>query len=177
MSETTRSYSSLIEREDYKSQALRVWAVFAAVAAVWLVSVSSPPLLNLAGMNGMADTVFGLYGYLCHQIPDRSFHVFEHQFAVCSRCYGVYAGVLGGVLVYPAIRTLANIEPLPRRWLFIAIVPMAIDWSLTFVGIWQNTHLSRFVTGFILGAACSFYIVPALVEIARHISGRRQAKG
>jgi uncharacterized membrane protein len=52
-------------------------------------------------------------------------------------------------------------------------VPISIDWSLTIFGIWENTHVSRFVTGAILGIACATYIVPALVEVVRNLSYRR----
>jgi len=54
-------------------------------------------------------------------------------------------------------------------------VPMAVDWSLGVFGIWENTHLSRFMTGLILGAACATFIVPALVEIKRNMTLRRRA--
>jgi hypothetical protein len=50
---------------------------------------------------------------------------------------------------------------------------MAVDWSLTFFGVWENTLLSRFITGLILGVACSTYIVPAVVEITRNFTFRR----
>jgi hypothetical protein len=53
---------------------------------------------------------------------------------------------------------------------------MLIDWSLGFFEIWENNHLSRFLTGLILGAACAIFIVPALVEISRLLSNRRQVK-
>ena len=56
------------------------------------------------------------------------------------------------------------------------MVPIAIDWSLGAFGIWENTHLSRFITGLILGAACAIYIVPALVEIFRLVTGKSKLK-
>jgi uncharacterized membrane protein len=67
------------------------------------------------------------------------------------------------------IRKVDEIEPLPRFWLFLAMIPIGIDWSLGVFGICENTHLSRFLTGLILGAACAIYIVPALVEIFRYL--------
>lgn len=90
--------------------------------------------------------------------------------AVCSRCFGIYAGLLGGVAIYPIWRGAQNTEPISKVWLFLALVPIGIDWSLTFFGIWENTHLSRFVTGSILGAVCAKYIVPAVIEIVWNFS-------
>jgi hypothetical protein len=61
-------------------------------------------------------------------------------------------------------------------WLALALVPITIDWSLTFFGIWENTQLSRFATGAILGAACATFIVPAVVEITRNLTLAAGAK-
>ncbi len=95
--------------------------------------------------------------------------------AVCSRCFGVYFGLLAGLLIYPVWRRMEDVEPLPRIWLILSLIPISIDWSLTVFGIWENTHLSRFITGLVLGAACATYIVPALVEIRRNLAHRRRA--
>ena len=109
-------------------------------------------------------------------MPARSFQLENHSFAVCARCFGVYAGLLFGFLIYPFVRSIEETEPLPRLWLFLALVPMGIDWSLGFFGVWENTHFSRFFTGLILGAACAIFIIPALVELARIFSHKLQIK-
>jgi uncharacterized membrane protein len=81
--------------------------------------------------------------------------------------------LLAGILIYPLWRSIDDIDAIPRIWLFLSLVPISIDWSLTIFGIWENTHVSRFVTGGILGIACATYIVPALVEVVRNLSYRR----
>jgi uncharacterized membrane protein len=102
-------------------------------------------------------------------MPERSFHLAEHPFAVCSRCFGVYFGLFAGFVVYPLLVKIEKTEPLPRFWLFLAMIPIGIDWTLGVFGIWENTHWSRFITGAILGAACAVFIIPALVEIFRNL--------
>jgi uncharacterized membrane protein len=77
---------------------------------------------------------------------------------------------LVGFLVYPLWRPIDDIEPLRRFWLFLSLIPIGVDWSLGFFGIWQNTFTSRFITGLILGVACAVYMVPALIEIARNLT-------
>jgi uncharacterized membrane protein len=77
--------------------------------------------------------------------------------------------LLFGFVIYPIFRKIEDIEPLPRLWLFLAMVPMGVDWALGAFDVWENTHLSRFITGLILGAACAVYIVPAVVEIFRYL--------
>jgi hypothetical protein len=44
-----------------------------------------------------------------------------------------------------------------------------VDFSLTFLGIWENTHTSRLLTGLLLGAVTVFYIVPGIVELSTRL--------
>ena len=171
MAETAENYASIGIREVLYSQAKRVWMLALAVTAIWLLAVIAPPLLLSNGIS--ASPLYNFFGYVCHQIPERSFHLFGYQFAVCSRCFGVYAGLMLGILTYRLWRPVDSVEPLPRFWLFLSMVPIGIDWSLGVFGIWKNTHFTRFVTGLILGIACAVFIVPALVEIVRNLSRRR----
>jgi uncharacterized membrane protein len=69
----------------------------------------------------------------------------------------VYFGLLLGFAIYPFWRNIDEIEPLARFWLFLSLIPISIDWSLTVFGIWENTHLSRLITGLILGLALVNY--------------------
>ena len=170
MAEAAENYPSIEIREKLHSQALRIWAIALAVTAIWLAIIVSPSLLINSDIS--ATPIYSFFSYICHQIPERSFHILGHQFAVCSRCFGVYFGLLAGVVTYPIWRAIDSVEPLPRFWLFLAMVPISIDWSLGVFGIWENNHLSRFVTGLLLGAACAIFIVPALVEIVRNLTRR-----
>jgi uncharacterized membrane protein len=54
------------------------------------------------------------------------------------------------------------------------LVPIGIDWLLGVLDIWENTYASRFITGMILGFACAVFVVPAVVETARNLMGKRR---
>ncbi len=149
-------------------KATRVWVITAAIAALWWLVIISAPIAADLGYSKIAAPIYGFFSFLCHQIPERSLFIFGHQLAVCSRCFGVYCGLLFGLLIYPLWRSIDNIEPLSRIWLFLSLVPISVDWSLTILGIWENTHLSRFITGSLLGFACACYILPAVIEISRN---------
>ena len=149
------------------------WLTVFLIALVWIVLIVSAPLARANDLTGLANSLYTVFGYICHQIPERSFHAGEFPFAVCTRCFGFYFGFLFGLGVYPFFRSLENTEPFPRFWLFLAIVPMGLDWSLTFFGIWENTPASRSITGAILGFACAVFIVPALAEISRFFVDRK----
>jgi uncharacterized membrane protein len=156
-----------------KRQALRVWAVGTAIVLFWALLIIAAPVARSSGLNAVADPLYALFNYICHRIPERSFHIVGEQFGVCSRCFGVYFGLFAGFAVYPLWRRIEDTEPLARFWLFLSMVPIGVDWSLTVFGIWENTQLSRFITGTILGGACATYLVPAAVNIGRNVSYRR----
>ena len=159
-----------------KRQAVKVWIAGSAVVLLWVGLIVGAPVLAASGATGASVPIYKFFSYICHQLPARSFFLDGHQLAVCSRCFGVYLGLLLGFLGYPLWRPIDEIEPLPRFWLFLSLIPIGVDWSLGFFGIWENTFASRFITGLIIGLACATYMVPALVEIARNLTKVRQAQ-
>lgn len=166
MIKPTETYLSNSLRRSYRTQALRAWMITAIVVLVWVGTIVVAPLFV---PSGLSTSIYAFFSYVCHQIPDRSLHIAGHQMAVCSRCFGVYFGLLIGIVAYPLWRGIEEDEPLPRVWLFASLIPITIDWALTVFGVWENTHLSRSVTGFILGFACATFIVPAVVDIKRNL--------
>lgn len=176
MPEIIDNYTSQKVFESLKKRALLIWGAVLFISGIWVSATLFAPIAAAFEAGAQARPVYDFFGYVCHQMPARSFHLLGHQFAVCSRCFGVYFGILLGLLVYPLFRSMENAEPLPRFWLFLAIVPMGIDWSLTFFGIWENTHFTRVSTGIILGFACAVFIVPALIELAQMQLSRKRRK-
>ena len=157
-----------------RKQAIRVWMIGLLVVFAWVLLIVGAPLLKANGLVAVSSPLYYFFSFLCHQIPDRSLHIAGEPFAVCSRCFGVYFGLLFGFAIYLLWRNIGDIEPLSKFWLFLSLIPISIDWSLTFFVIWENTHLSRFLTGMIVGVACSTFIVPALVEITRNFTCQKR---
>src|SRR5687768_1697161 len=172
MTETDPTYTSIDMQNRFHAQALRVWIAVSVVVLVWVGLITGAPLLASSSLENISSPLYTFFSYICHQMPERSLHIGSHQMAVCSRCFGVYFGLLAGIVIYPLWRRIDENEPIPRFWLFLSLIPIVIDWSLTMFGIWENTHVSRFLTGLILGVACATFIVPALVEIVRNLSYR-----
>ena len=173
MSVLAENYVSQDLVKHYRRQAYRVWTISLAVVAFWVALILLPPLVAANNLQNISSPLYTFFSFICHQIPERSLHWGEHQLAVCSRCFGVYFGLFAGFLIYPIWRKIEDVEPLARFWLFLSLVPISIDWSLTIFGVWENTHLSRLITGAILGILCATFIVPALVEITRNFSANR----
>jgi uncharacterized membrane protein len=174
MKEPAESYIPTDISRHFRAQAFKVWGVTLGIVFVWVFAIVLAPVALANGWIAVSSPLYTFFGYICHQLSDRSLHLDGHPLAVCSRCFGVYFGLFAGLAVYPLWRKIEEVEPLARFWLFLSLVPISIDWSLTIFGIWENTHLSRFVTGLILGVACATFIVPALVEIKRNMSAKRR---
>lgn len=169
----TDYYVSLDLSSAFLRQAKRVWLASTVTAAVWILLILTAPVAAGFGWNGTSEALYGFFGNICHQMPERSFHLYSHQLSVCHRCFGVYFGLLAGIACYPLIRPVDRIEPPARIWLFLAMIPIGIDWSLGVFNLWENTTLTRTITGFLLGSACGVFIMPALVEIARLATNRK----
>ena len=152
--------------------AIAIWAVSAALTISIVGVIIGAPLIQAAGHPALALKIYKIFSYVCHQIPERSFHLAGYQFAVCSRCTGIYSGLALATLTYPLVRSLKQTETPRLIWLFLAAVPLFIDWSLGYFSIWQNNHASRFATGALLGASAVFYILPGLVELSYRGGGR-----
>ena len=63
-----------------------------------------------------------------------------------------------------------------RKWLVLAAIPTLVDFSLTFFGIWENTHTSRLLTGLLLGSAAVFYVMPGVVDLSFRAIRARSAR-
>lgn len=142
------------------------WLISAA--SVWAVVslILVAPIAAAGGHNDLALGIYRAFGMLCHQLPERSYFIEGHQFAVCSRCTGIYAGFAFTLLLYPLIRSLKTTQTPPRSWLLLATIPVLVDLSLNFFGFWQNTHTSRLLSGAVLGSAAVFYVMPGIVDLS-----------
>jgi uncharacterized membrane protein len=168
--EGIENYTPQTTLKDIKRLAFSAWFIGFAFVFLWVAAIVLAPVFEANGLANISAPIYKFFGFLCHQQTSRSFHIENHAFAVCSRCFGIYFGLFAGFIIYLFIRKIEEIEPFPRLWLFLALIPMGIDWALTAFGIWENTHLSRFSTGLILGITCAVFIIPALVEIVRLLS-------
>ncbi len=170
--------AAVVERNSLTVEATRgdrlavaIWALTTAIALAVLVLIIVAPLSQSGNHAGFSSTIYKAFSFICHQIPERSFHVAGHPFAVCSRCTGLYAGFALAALIYPLARLLKRTDTPRRIWLILAAVPLLIDFALGYFSIWENTHLSRFLTGALLSSVAVFYIMPGLIELTHMIAG------
>ena len=160
------------QQVSHRSQ-VAIWLVIAAGSLLICAAIISAPLALSSGHLLWALPLYHAFSLVCHQIPERSFFIAGHPFAVCSRCFGLYAGFALATIAYPLIRSLKKTDAPPRKWLFIAAAPLGIDYALGFFGIWNNTHSSRVITGALLGAVAVFYVMPGLLDLGWRLVGRK----
>lgn len=152
---------------------LGTWLIIVLGSLLICAAIIGAPLALGSGHLFWALPIYHAFSLVCHQIPERSFFIAGHQFAVCARCFGLYGGFTLATLLYPLLRSLKKTDAPPRKWLFIAAVPLGIDYALGFFGIWSNTHSSRFITGALLGAVAVFYVMPGLLDLGLRLTGRK----
>src|SRR6266404_503184 len=171
--------AAVVERQSLTDQATparrratAVWAGTCAIALAIMGLIVVAPVGQAYGHPSISAAIYKTFSFVCHQIPERSFHLAGHQFAVCSRCTGLYAGFAIAALVYPLVRSLRRTDTPSRLWLMLATLPLIIDFGLGYFSIWENTHLSRFLTGALLSSVAVFYIMPGLIDLCSAIVQR-----
>ena len=136
-----------------RSRSWRYWLLF-AVVTLWQLLILLPPFVG-SHHAGLSTLLYHPFSALCHQISDRSLHLYGFPLAVCARCSGLYFGFWLGLLIIPSLKVLsARLVRSPRLMLLFA-VPMGVDLLI------GNTAFSRFFTG-----ALSTFVVPLFVWLA-----------
>ena len=138
---------------------LLLWAPFAA---------SRPHASPLA--TALIVGVYGLGSLVCHQLPERSYHVWTAQMPVCARCAGIYFGALFGA----AVAVARGFQPSGRRRssnrlglrrtrvaLGLAVIPTL----LTLIYEWTTgvmpAHAIRAAAGAPIGVVVAWLVVAA----------------
>jgi uncharacterized membrane protein len=93
---------------------------------------------------------------ICHQRPERSFHLAGAKLPVCARCVSLYTGGAIGLLAWTLIRRRRR-EPVDstRALLVIAMAgaPTLLSVTSGVIGLWDGTNVTRAVLSLPLGLA------------------------
>jgi uncharacterized membrane protein len=130
--------------------------VLAALAIGWLMLLVAAPVAPTP----LATLVYAAGSLICHQRPERSFHIDAAQLPVCARCLGVYAGAAAGVVS----RLVAASRPSfgARTVLVVGVLPTVVTIALEWSSIWPAGNVVRCAAGLPLGLAAAFVLVPRL---------------
>jgi uncharacterized membrane protein len=139
---------------------------FLAASSAWAVALplatfaASRPAASSA-VYGFALAVYSVGRIVCHQLPERSFHLWNASMPVCARCTGIYvaAAVTALLLRDSRVRLRANrYGGHARLFLLLALAPTAVtlafEWS---TGVTPANWI-RALAGAPLGAAVAWAI-------------------
>jgi len=137
--------------------ATAAWAAL-IVAAAWL---AGRPHASLPA-SALIAAVYTIGSLVCHQLPERSFHLGAALLPVCARCTGIYLGAVAGAAF--ALRASASRGlrvARARLILALAVAPtlatLAYEWT---TGI-MPSHEIRAAAGAVIGAAVAWLVVAA----------------
>jgi uncharacterized membrane protein len=144
--------------------AMIAYAALMTLSVLWVALILAAPWLMAERHFLASTTIYQSLSVVCHQAPERSFYFHGHPMGVCSRCASIYAGFIIGLSLYPFARDLRE-DRFPHRWILIgAAIPTVIDFTAGVLGLFENTFLSRALTGILFGSVAAFYITPGLVS-------------
>ena len=148
---------------------------FVAATVVWALLLALVPFL--AGRPhattigaALILAVYAVGSVICHQLPERSFHLWTAQLPVCARCTGIYAGAAVAVIVASVAR---GVEPRGRGPERAAphtsraiLVAAALPTLATLVYEWTTGHMPanaiRAAAGAPLGATVVWMVLSSM---------------
>lgn len=147
----------------------RVAAVLTAGALAWVATIL---LAALGAAHGMASPfvllTYQAAGLVCHQRPDRSFHLAGVPLPVCARCFGLYAAAGFGALAawLGGTRAAGLSSRTARVLLGVTAIPTALTVTAEWLGLIHHSSLVRALAALPLGAAAGWVIVSMLRDEA-----------
>jgi len=137
--------------------------LLALLASGWLALIVAAPILPVP----IAGALYAIGSFICHQRPERSFHLFAAQLPVCARCTGIYAGAaLGASGAALSARLRAQATSSSARVLLLAGgVPTAVTLALEWSGLWTGSNAARAAASLPLGVAAALVVVQAAATL------------
>ena len=110
-----------------------------------------------------AAAVYVVGGFLCHQLPERSFHLWGVQLPVCARCLGLYVGGATSAIVATLVAASDRRWIEPGRDARVALAAAALPTIATLAYEWifgvTPGNGIRAMAGVPLGAVVAWLVV------------------
>jgi uncharacterized membrane protein len=107
-----------------------------------------------------AAAVYAGSSRICHQRPERSFHLAGMQLPVCARCFGLYlSGAIGALLAWGSRERPGHRARTVLAW---AAAPTLLTWGTEVAGLASFSNLVRAVAALPLGLVAGWLFVQML---------------
>src|SRR5262245_26197086 len=147
-----------------KMSAFRPILVLAPLA--WMLALATATMLAARQAVALpayavSAAIYEIGSLLCHQLPERSFHLWGAQLPVCARCTGLYIGSAGAGIVAPQLSAALQrrVWNQARSLMCIGALPTAV----TLIAEWFSGQMpgnwTRAAAGFPLGAIVMLIIL------------------
>jgi uncharacterized membrane protein len=130
-------------------------------ALLWTgIILTAPMTVHRPALAGPAAAVYAGAAGICHQRPERSFHVGGRQLPVCARCFGLYiAGAAGALLAWGS-----RVRPGERTRIVLALAaaPTVLTWTAEVMGLATFSNATRALAALPLGVVAGWVFVQML---------------
>ncbi|MBA3044568.1 DUF2085 domain-containing protein, partial [archaeon] len=116
-------------------------------------------------MSPVAGFVYSTGDSFCHQKASRSFFLNGNQSPYCSRCTGIFLGLMIGACI-------AVFRYIDFKWQYIVIglLPIGIDGIGQMFGFWESTNIIRLITGMLAGILTGLAVAVIIQELCAYVS-------
>ena len=149
------------------SQSTALRGILATAALMWAGAlIFGAFLASRSGIGPIgyfiSAAIYGVGSLVCHQRPERSFHIWGAQLPVCARCTGIYAGAALAAVTAIIRRVDVNRDPVlmhVKRAVFLAALPTMLTLLLEWTTGQMPGNWLRATTGSLLGAIVAWIVV------------------
>jgi uncharacterized membrane protein len=134
-------------------------------ALLWTAALFLAPMAltrRTPSLEAAAGFVYQAAGLVCHQRPERSFHIRGVQQPVCARCLGLYLSGTAAALVAWLAGVRAQSTRRARVVFAIVASPTAVTLIVELLGIAHPSNTIRALSALPLGAAAGWIFVQSL---------------
>lgn len=158
---------------------LLILATVAWTASLFLAAYIAASPNSHSASYALALAVYSFGSFICHQRPERSFHVWTAQLPVCARCTGIYLGAAVAALAaresHHGLRASLgawSVRPGPTAVLVAAAANAVTLVYETFTGVTPSNWI-RAAAGLLLGAVVMAVLLIQLSEKGFEVNFRR----
>jgi uncharacterized membrane protein len=149
----------------------------ALASLTWLALLIVAPFAPAS----LATLIYAAGSVICHQLPERSFHLAGFQIPVCARCLGIYTGAAAGASIHVVGALATNsmqwriLTPQAARRVFIlSALPTLLTVGLEWAGVWAGTNVARAIAGVALGIGGALVVMSAVATLHYSACQRRR---